>query len=303
MINMKNRNLSKFKIWLLAIRPKTLPAAIAPVIAGTSVAIWTGSYIFLPAFAALMGALLLQIGSNLANDLFDYLRGVDREERLGTLRVTQAGLLSIHEMRIGMYLVFGLAICVGVYLTILGGLPIIIIGITAIMAAIAYTTGPYPLGYHGLGDIFVFIFFGLVATMGTYYVQARSVNLLSFLVSISIGLLIVNILVVNNYRDYIGDKGSGKRTFAVIIGKKWSRRQYGLNNLIAYLIIFLLVIIKLIPVTTLLTWVTIPLAIHWMKTLKNKSGKALNITLAGTSQLSTIFASLLFVGIIVGKFF
>ena len=240
---MQNRNLSKFKIWLLAIRPKTLPAAMAPVIAGTSVAIRNESYKFLPAFGALMGALLLQIGSNLANDLFDYLRGVDREERLGPLRVTQAGLLSTQEIRIGMYLVFGLAICVGVYLTVLGGYPIIVMGSTAILSAIAYTTGPYPLGYHGLGDIFVFIYFGLVATMGTYYIQAGSVDLLSFLVSISIGLLIVNILVVNNYRDYKGDKQSGKRTLTVIIGKKWSRRQYGLNNLFAYLIILLLVIV------------------------------------------------------------
>ncbi len=165
-----------FQIWLMASRPRTLPAAAAPVIAGSAAAFSTGHFDLLPALAALFGALLLQIGANYANDVFDYHKGADTAGRVGPVRVTSAGLLTPGQVKAGMWVVFGLAVLCGLYLAIHAGWPVIAIGALSILGAIAYTGGPYPLGYHGLGELAVFLFFGLAAVCGTYYVQSLRID-------------------------------------------------------------------------------------------------------------------------------
>ncbi len=162
--------ISRTQAWILAARPKTLPAALTPVLVGTALAIHDSQFALLPALAAALGALLLQIGSNFANDYFDFFKGADTPERLGPTRVTAVGLISPSALRWGMVAVFGLAVLVGIYLLVVGGWPIIVIGVASILAALLYTGGPFPFGYYGLGDLFVFVFFGLVAVCGTYYV-------------------------------------------------------------------------------------------------------------------------------------
>ena len=205
--------------WMLAARPRTLPAAIAPVMLGSATAVADKSFVWLPAVAALMVALLLQIGVNLANDYFDYLKGIDTQDRLGPPRVTQSGLIPANQVRAGMILILILSLIPGIYLLTLGGLPVLIIGLACICAALAYSGGPFPLASHGLGDLFVFIFFGLVAVCGTYYVQALHLTPLVWLMGVIEGLLITAILVVNNLRDIQSDRQTGKRTLAVIIGR------------------------------------------------------------------------------------
>ena len=193
---MQEKELTKFNIWLLAIRPKTLPAAGAGVITGTALAFYDGYFQLLPALAALIGAVLLQIGSNLANDVFDYLRGAESKERLGPVRVTQAGLLTPKEVQMGMWITFFLSALIGIYLITIAGWAILLIGLTAIFAAIAYTGTISDKG--GLADIFVFLYFGVAAVVGTYYVQALKTSPVAWWMSVPIGFLVVNILVVNN---------------------------------------------------------------------------------------------------------
>ena len=176
---------------MLAARVRTLPAAAAPVVVGAGAAIGTRHFAFFPALAALIGALLLQIGANFANDLFDFLRGADTAERVGPVRVTQAGLLTPRQVRAGMWTVFAVAALIGVYLVVIGGWPVVLIGLAAILAAIAYTGGPFPLGYHGLGEVFVFLFFGLAAVGGTYYVQAGAMRAVAWWAAMPMGLLAV----------------------------------------------------------------------------------------------------------------
>ncbi len=212
--------------WILAIRPKTLPAAVAPVVLGTALAIAHGAAAPLPATAALAGALLIQIAANLANDYFDWQKGGDTETRLGPTRVVQAGLLSPTAVWRGMVLALALAFGVGVYLVAVGGLPILLIGLLSLLCAVAYTGGPLPLAYHGLGDLFAFAFFGPVAVAGTYWVQALSFRMDLILGGSGVGALITAILVVNNLRDRETDALAGKRTLAVRLGVRGSRLQY-----------------------------------------------------------------------------
>ncbi len=222
----KPTSLNSLQIWMLASRPKTLPAAAAPVIVGSAAAFYEGAFHPGPALAALFGALLLQIGANLANDVFDFHRGADTAERLGPTRVTQAGLLSPRQVLVGMWICFGLAAILGVYLTLVAGWPVIVIGLTSIVAAIAYTGGPFPLGYYGLGDAAVFLFFGLAAVCGSYYVQALKLDWLAFWSALPMGFLITAILVVNNLRDIETDRAAGKRTLAVRFGAGGARKEF-----------------------------------------------------------------------------
>ena len=214
------------RAWLLAIRPKTLTAAAAPVYLGTGLAAHHGVVDLLPAAAALLGAFLIQIGTNLANDYYDFLRGGDTEDRVGPLRVTQAGMISPGSVRNAAYLVLGLALLVGVYLVMVGGLPIVLVGLASLVCAIAYTGGPFPLAYHGLGDVFVFVFFGLVAVGGTYWVQALSLEPGVWLAGAGMGALATAILVVNNLRDIHTDARAGKRTLATRIGVGGSKAEF-----------------------------------------------------------------------------
>ena len=226
------------KNWFLAARLKTLPAAISPVILGCALAFHDGFFHIFICAMTLLAAVLIQIGANFANDVFDFQKGADRGDRLGPTRVTQTGLISIEKMKKAIWFTFALAICVGFYLTIIGGWPIVWIGLASIAAGIAYTGGPYPLGYHGWGDVFVFIFFGLIAVPGTYYLQTGTVNELSFWMGAVIGMLSTAILVVNNIRDADMDKLSKKNTLAVRFGKKFSKIQYSILMLIPFLMPF-----------------------------------------------------------------
>ena len=214
--------------WILAARPKTLPAAVAPVTVGSAMAAVHNSFSLLPAMAALAVALLLQIGVNLANDYFDFVKGVDSDDRLGPLRVTQSGLISPGRVRVAMIITLGLAGLPGLYLVYVGGWPVLVIGAASILAALAYSGGPYPLASNALGDLFVFIFFGLVAVCGTYYVQTLMLTATVVLIGADVGLLITAILVVNNLRDIATDSRTGKRTLAVRLGASGTKLEFSL---------------------------------------------------------------------------
>ncbi len=287
-----------WQIWLLAIRPRTLPAAASPVIAGSALAFLENKFRFGPALAALLAALLLQIGANIANDVFDYYRGADTAQRLGPVRVTQAGLLKPRQVVEGMWVVFGLAAVLGIYLTIVAGWPVLVLGLLSIAAAIAYTGGPYPLGYIGLGDLFVFLFFGLAATCGAYYVQAREVSAAVVWASIPMGLLITAILVVNNLRDIDTDRAAGKRTLAVRLGEKGSRIEYLLCMAGAYAAPLLMAVLGITPVFGLLAWLSAPLALALVRTVATVEGRPLNRALAGTGQLALAFSLLFSLGLV-----
>lgn len=295
---MTKENLSKLDIWLLAIRPKTLPAAGAGVITGTALALHDGHFVFLPALAALIGAILLQIGSNLANDVFDYLRGAESKERLGPLRVTQAGLLSPKEVQSGMWVTFSLAALIGVYLIIVAGWAILLIGLTAILAAIAYTG---PISDRGLGDIFVFLYFGVAAVVGSYYAQALTTSPTAWWMSVPIGLLIVNILVVNNLRDIDADTAANKITMAIRMGESATRKEYLVLLGISYLILPLMLGLGLIPAWTMLVWLSAPRAWTVAQTVQTQSGRPLNQALAGSGQIALMYSLLFLLGIVLEK--
>jgi 1,4-dihydroxy-2-naphthoate octaprenyltransferase len=294
-------SISKTKAWIMASRPKTLPAALAPVLVGMALAYADGGFRWLPALAAAAGALLLQIGANFANDYFDFFKGADTHERLGPTRVTASGLIGHGELRWGMAAVFGLAALVGLYLIYVGGWPILAIGVASILGALLYTGGPFPFGYHGLGDLFVFIFFGLVAVGGTYYVQTLTLTPLVLLAAAPVGALITNILVVNNYRDIETDAKAGKRTLAVMMGRRGARMEYLLLLIVAYLVPLLLWLGFGWTPWVMLPWLTLPLAVPLVRTVfTSTDGPTLNITLAGTARLSLFFGLFFALGIAVG---
>lgn len=284
--------------WIMASRPRTLPAAVAPVIVGAAVAFHDGIFRPWAVLAALFAALMLQIGANFANDLGDYRRGADLPGRVGPTRVTSAGLLSPAAVAAGMWAAFAAAALAGIYLIAAGGWPILIVGVLSIVAAIAYTAGPLPLGYFGLGDLAVFIFFGLVAVIGTYYVQARAVTWLVFLAALPMGALITAILVVNNLRDADTDRLAGKRTLAVLLGRRGARVEYILLVLVAYATPFILWLGLDLRATVLLPLVTLPLAARLIRTIRTVLGPALNLALAGTAQLAAWYAILFAIGLV-----
>lgn len=294
--------LTSLQIWWLAIRPKTLPASTAGVITGTAVAVLEGKFSMLPALAALGVGLLLQIASNLANDVFDFERGTDTSERVGPMRVTQARLLTPMQVKSGLGVVIGLAGLLGIYLAWIAGWPVILIGLAAIASAILYTGGPYPLGYHGFGDLFVFLFFGLAAVTGTYFVQARDVSASAWWMAVPLGLMVVDLLVVNNLRDIHNDKKGGKNTLAVRMGAKNTRINYVVWMVIAYGIMPALVITRILPLLSMLTWLSIPAAWSVTKMVLTLEGKALNPALAGTSRLALLFALLFLAAVILYLF-
>lgn len=287
------------RAWIMASRPRTLPAAVAPVVVGTALAIHDGAFRPLAALAALLAALLIQIGSNFANDLGDYLRDTDRRGRVGPTRVTTAGLLTPRQVKMGMVVVFGLAALCGGYLIFLGGWPILLVGVLSIAAAIAYTAGPLPFGYYGLGDLGTFVFFGLIAVNGTYYVQARALTPAVWLGGVAMGCLVTAILVVNNVRDADGDRVAGKRTLAVILGRRGARLEYLALLAVAYAIPLVLWLALGYRPGVLLAWLTLPLAYRQTRAVFTILGPALNKTLAGTAQLAVAYAAALALGMIV----
>ena len=293
--------LSPTQKWRMAARPKTLPAATVPVIVGTAAAIKDNVFQPLPALAALIGALLIQIGANFANDAFDFKKGADTAERLGPTRVTQAGILTTRQVFTGMWVVFGLATLIGIYLVVVAGWPIVVIGLASIVAAIAYTGGPFPLGYNGLGDIFVFIFFGLVAVGGTYYVQAGTVGAVAWWSALPVGFLATAILVVNNLRDVKTDRVAGKRTIAVRLGEGSAKAEYALLLIVSYLVPVAMWATGTANFWVILSWLSIPLAFPLWNILTHQEGRILNKVLGGTAQLELVYGLLFAIGLVLSR--
>jgi len=292
------KNITKTDAWILASRPKTLLAALVPVILGTSIAIYTGKENFLAAFVALICSVLIQIGTNFVNDLYDFLSGADREDRKGPVRVLASGLITPTEMKTAIILVFGLTFLLGLYLVYISSYITLLIGLLSIFAGIAYTAGPYPLAYNGLGDVFVFLFFGVVGTVGTYYVQAVEVTPLVFWASIPVGALITNILVVNNYRDIDEDRAVGKNTLSVKMGRRFTRYQYLAFMVLSYLILFVVYFTFKKSIYIFLPFLTIPMAVKLINMIFTFTGKELNKTLELTAKLSAIYGLLFAIGIL-----
>jgi 1,4-dihydroxy-2-naphthoate octaprenyltransferase len=286
------------RAWILASRPRTLTAAIVPVVVGTAVAIRDGVFAPGVALAALFSAIMIQIGTNLANDLHDFKKGADTATRLGPTRVTSAGLLTPRTVEIGMWIVFGLAAFSGLYVIYAGGWPILVIGVASILAGVTYTAGPFPLGYHGLGDLAVFIFFGLAAVMGTYYAQARAVTMDALLAAVPVGALATAILVVNNVRDADTDRVAGKRTLAVLFGRGAARAEYVVLILIAYAAPFALWLLRGASAWALLPILTVPLALRLARRVTTSEGPTLNHALGGTAQLLALYGLLFALGIV-----
>jgi 1,4-dihydroxy-2-naphthoate octaprenyltransferase len=286
------------RVWLLAARPKTLPAAVAPVVVGTAVAVAEDGVAFLAMGACFAVALLLQVGANLANDVFDFRRGADTAERLGPPRVTQSGLIPPERVLAATAVVLAGATLAGLYLVWRGGWPIALLGVLAILSALAYTGGPRPLGYVGLGEVFVFLFFGLVAVAGTAYVQTRDLTALALAAAVPIGCLASAILVVNNLRDIGTDRAAGKRTLAVRLGPARTRREYALLLAVAYLALPVGWVAGVFSGWWWLPWLSLPVAVPLARRVGTASGAALNPLLGATARLEILFALLLAAGIV-----
>ncbi|MCA9852138.1 MAG: 1,4-dihydroxy-2-naphthoate polyprenyltransferase [Dehalococcoidia bacterium] len=290
--------ISKLRAWRLAARVPTLSASVAPVAVGTGVAIRYDSFELLPALAALFAALCLQVGANLANDVFDFRKGADTVERLGPPRAVQMGMLSEREVVAGMWLVFAMAAVAGIYLAYAGGWPIIIAGLACIGGAIVYTGGPWPIGYHGLGDLFTFVFFGFVAVPGTVFVQAEAIPDFAWVAAIPVGATVTSILVVNNLRDIATDRRAGKRTLGVAMGDLWTRRWYGF--LVGTAFVVALAAWPLGPLgwpVLLVLGALLPLAKAARPVVDGTTGRALNASLKATANFNLVFGLLFALGI------
>ncbi|NTW03562.1 MAG: 1,4-dihydroxy-2-naphthoate polyprenyltransferase [Oscillochloris sp.] len=288
------------KTWLMAIRVPTLPAAVVPVLVGSATALADGKF-NLPAFiAAMLASLLIQIGTNLANDYFDHKKGADTADRLGPTRVTQSGLVPPATVRAMMLVSFALAALCGAFLIYVGGWPILIVGLLSIASGILYTGGPFPLGYNGLGDVFTFIFFGMVAVIGTDYLHTLQLRPVAVLAALPVSMLVTAILVVNNLRDVPTDKVAGKRTLAVIYGEKFARTEYALLVLLAYLTVPLPWLWTKASPFVLLAWLSIPLALDLLDRVGKQRGRPLNTALRDTGRLHMIFGALMTLGLLLG---
>lgn len=285
------------KIWLDATRPKTLPAAAAPVIMGSAMAFHDKLFHLSSALAALAGALLIQIGTNFANDYFDFKKGADTDERLGPTRATQAGLISPHIMKRAFILTFVLAFFVGLFLIYRGGWPILLIGLASILFGVLYTGGPAPLGYNGLADIFVLIFFGPVAVGGTYFVQTLDINHVVLLSGLAPGLISTAILTANNLRDINTDAKAGKRTLAVRFGVGFAQKEYFFSIAIACMLPILLVYLTNANYFSTLALLAMIPAVPGIKLVfSNTRGAALNKVLADTGKVLFFYAILFSLG-------
>ena len=294
---------SKRRAWLLAVRPPTLPAAVAPVLAGTGIAAVDGDFEVGRFLLALIGALLIQIVVNFANDLSDFRRGADTPDRLGPPRAVAQGWLSQREMTIGIVAITGAALIVGVVLTIIVGWPILLIGAASLVAAVAYTGGPLPYGYRGLGDVICFIFFGFVAVMGAGFVQIEELTWELAAASVPLGCTVTAILVVNNLRDIHTDRASDKRTLAVIIGERATRAEYTMLTLGAFVSVLVFATIGLLPWWTMLAWASLPLGVILVRQVAGGlTGGGLNPMLKRTAQLHLLVGALIGLGGVLATF-
>ncbi len=290
------------RIWLMAARPRTLPAAIAPVLVGTAAAVqlagelprW-GAFV-----AALVGSIFIQIGTNLANDYSDARRGADTADRLGPVRVTSAGLVTPQRVLTATWIAFAVAVACGIYLTTVAGVVILLIGVVSIAAGVLYTGGPRPYGYAGLGELFVFLFFGLVAVNGSYYVQVEELAALPFGLSVAVGFLATAILVVNNVRDLETDRRAGKMTLAVRIGRQNAVMLYRALMLGAFVVLPIALLVGDASALPLIGLLALPLAVGPMRTMSNRSdGPALNGALAATGAVLAVYSLLVSAGLLI----
>ena len=287
------------RLWLVAARPRTLPAAVAPVLVGTSLAVSQDEFRPLRFCAALIASVFIQIGTNLSNDYSDARRGADTEDRLGPVRVTAGGLLPPRRVLVGTYVAFGIAVAAGMYLAAVAGWELLLVGVASIAAGVLYTGGPRPYGYEGLGELFVFLFFGVVAVVGSYYVQVEELPWEAFALSVPIGLLAAGILVVNNVRDVDTDRRAGKRTLAVKLGAPRARMLFLGMVVLAYLSPVAIPPAGGLSWWTALPLVSVPLAVPLCKTVRSRSdGPSLNRALADTGRLLAVFSLLLSAGIL-----
>jgi len=290
------------RIWLMAARPRTLPAATAPVLVGTAAAVqWLGH---LPRwgafFAALVGSIFIQIGTNLANDYSDAKRGADTADRLGPVRVTASGMITPQRVMRATWIAFAVAVACGIYLTFVAGPVILLIGILSITAGVLYTGGPRPYGYSGFGEVFVFLFFGLVAVNGSYYVQLEELDALPLGLSISIGFLATAIIVVNNVRDVETDRRAGKNTLAVRVGRESAVRLYGTLVLGAFVVLPIALVAGEASMLPLIGLLAAPLAVKPYRTLQERrDGPALNGVLAATGGVLAVFSVLVTIGLLI----
>lgn len=297
MSNQKNR----LQAWFEAARPKTLPASVSPVLLGCALAYYDGYLTASITVLCFLVAVFAQIASNFANDYFDYKKGADNEDRLGPERAVAQGWITPKAMLAGTFITLGLACLSGLVLVCLTDWRLIFVGIAIALCVLAYSAGPFPLAYNGLGDICVLLFYGVIPVCFTYYVQTMSFSLLTLLLSIAVGLLSVNILVVNNYRDYAQDKAAGKRTTIVLFGKRFGRFFYVVNNILAFILICPLLIDA--PWWILFAFgIVFGLMFMTSKEIFTREGKDLNITLAHTARNVFLFAlilSVLFISVVV----
>jgi 1,4-dihydroxy-2-naphthoate octaprenyltransferase len=294
---------SPIGIWLLAARPRTLPAGVAPVLVGTALAVAERDSLRVGAFiAALLGAIFIQVGANLSNDYSDARRGADTEDRLGPVRVTAGGLVPPKQVLTATYISFGVAVLCGVYLIVIAGWVILAIGAASILAGVLYTGGPRPYGYEGLGDVFVFLFFGLVAVTGSYYAQVETLTWEAFALAVPVGLIAAAILAVNNIRDAPTDARVGKKTLAVRLGRAPARSIYAAEVYVAFLVPVVVWLAggEHVGPWVLLTWLALPLAVPLVRTVRqHDDGPTLNGALAKTGMLQLVFCVLLSAGLLI----
>jgi 1,4-dihydroxy-2-naphthoate octaprenyltransferase len=290
---------SAARIWLMAARPRTLPAAVAPVLVGTALAAEEGTFKPLTFIAALVGALFIQVGTNLSNDYSDARRGADTEDRLGPVRVTAGGLVPPRQVLIATYVAFGVAVLAGTYLIATAGWELLLVGAASILAGVLYTGGPRPYGYEGLGEVFVFLFFGVVAVAGSYFAQTEELAWEALVLAVPVGLLASAILVVNNTRDLETDRRAGKRTLAVRLGRERARALFVAMVAGAFASAPLPWLLGSLSPWLLLSWLAAPLAVPLVRVVRTRTdGPSLNVALAGTGRLQLAFCVLLSAGLL-----
>jgi 1,4-dihydroxy-2-naphthoate polyprenyltransferase len=290
------------RIWLMAARPRTLPASIAPVLVGTALAGYLGVFHPLRFVAALIGAIFIQVGTNLSNDYSDARRGADAEDRLGPVRVTAGGLVPPGQVLVATYISFGVAVLAGAYLVAVAGWQLLLVGAASILAGVLYTGGPRPYGYEGLGEVFVFLFFGIVAVAGSFFVQVKHLDWEAFALAVPVGLLAAAILVVNNVRDIDTDRRAGKRTLAVRLGRTRTRLMFAVVVYLAFLLAPVTWAFGPLTAWVMLPWLMLPLAAAVVRSVRNRSdGPSLNQALARAGMLQLAFCVLLSAGLLLSR--
>ena len=293
---------SSARIWLMAARVRTLPAAIGPVLVGTALAGYQNVFHPLRFFAALVGAVFIQVGTNLSNDYSDARRGADTEDRLGPVRITAGGLVPPRQVLLATYISFGVAVAAGAYLVVVAGWELLLVGAASILAGVLYTGGPRPYGYEGLGEVFVFLFFGIVAVAGSYFVQVKHLEWEAFALAVPVGLVAAGILMVNNVRDIETDWRAGKRTLAVRLGRRRARGLFALTIYAAYVLLFVTWVFGPLTAWVMLPWLTIPVGAEIVREVRNRvDGPSLNRALAQTGMLQLAFCMLLSAGLLISR--